>query len=484
MTNLPSNLIVPFVGVDFDNTAAFQTPAGFPVKSLLIGQKLAAGAGSVETPILITNADTVLTQGAEGSQIHKMAQAYFKNNVTTETWMIMLSDASTSTAATHARDITGTATASGTLVFYIDGRRIQVAVAVGDTGAQVASYAVIDINAETDLPCTAAFDTNTLTLTMKNKGLAAGDLNFKLSTLTEDEIPAGITVGSLAETAGTVDPDLQDAIDAIGATWFNVIAQPYSCSANMGAMEAFLAEQITNLVNQGGVCYQGKRDTLGNLVTFATNAARNSEQMQLLDTQFMYEQSVQAAAAKAGATAASIEADVGEPLHRMTLQGLTVVDEGDRRTVSERNTLAQNGVASFSYDVGVQTYSTVTMYLKNSTGAADTSYQFENYVFILLAARYRFIAQILSKYPRARLADNADRIKAGLQVMTPNIGKAEALSWFDEGVKDGLFEDKKDEFKKYLVVQRSSSNKNRMDWLLPPDLIDQFIVGSGTIQFR
>ena len=66
--------------------------------------------------------------------------------------------------------------------------------------------------------------------------------------------------------------------------------------------------------------------------------------------------------------------------------------------------------------------------------------------------------------------------------MTPSIGKAEAIAKFRAWELQGLVENI-DQFKNDLVVERDPNNPNRLNFLLPPDLINQFIVGGTTIQF-
>lgn len=483
-TGVPANIIIPFVGVEFDSTAAFTGPATLPVTGLLIGQKLSGGTGTVETVIKITSEAQVITLAGEGSMAHKMAQRWFANNDTSDVYMILLDDDASGTQATTEHTISGTASETGSVVFYVDGRRIETAVASGDAAATVGAAVASAINAETDLPVTAAFSTTTLTLTARNDGVAAGDIDVRINALPGEATPAGLTVTpNSASTAGTNDPDVADALAAIGDEWFNVIVNPYDDTTNMDAIETFLATQAGPMIKKDGMCYQAKRDTLANLITFSTNAARNSQYMTLVPAYKRFEQTCQLAAGYAAKVAQSVQNDSGEPLHRMTLAGFRPLADGDKWTATERNSLAKAGVATLTDDIGVQTESTVTMYLKNSAGAADVAYQYQNTVFILMDLRYRFVQQILTKYPRARLADNADNIKPGISVMTPKRGEAEALIWFQQAQRDGLVEGL-DDFKSKLVVARDDSNVNRMNWLLPPDLINQFIVGSGILQFR
>jgi phage tail sheath gpL-like len=67
--------------------------------------------------------------------------------------------------------------------------------------------------------------------------------------------------------------------------------------------------------------------------------------------------------------------------------------------------------------------------------------------------------------------------------MTPKLGKAEAITWFREMEELGLVENF-DQFKRDLVVERNVSNPNRLDFVLPPDLINGLHIVGAQIQFR
>jgi phage tail sheath gpL-like len=97
--------------------------------------------------------------------------------------------------------------------------------------------------------------------------------------------------------------------------------------------------------------------------------------------------------------------------------------------------------------------------------------------------RFDFRTLMQTKYPRHKLADDATAFGAGQEVMTPQLGKAEALNWFRNNEERGLVENF-DQFKADLVVVRNIPDPDRLDFLLPPDLINQLIVTAAQIQFR
>ncbi|MNG29476.1 Phage tail sheath protein [compost metagenome] len=61
--------------------------------------------------------------------------------------------------------------------------------------------------------------------------------------------------------------------------------------------------------------------------------------------------------------------------------------------------------------------------------------------------------------------------------------KAEALAKFREWEELGLVENI-DDFKANLVAERNASDPNRLDVLLPPDLVNQLRIIANKIQFR
>ena len=125
----------------------------------------------------------------------------------------------------------------------------------------------------------------------------------------------------------------------------------------------------------------------------------------------------------------------------------------------------------------------VTNYLTTSTGAADTSYQDVNTLLTLSYLRYDFRSRILRKYPRHKLAGDTENIAPGQAIMTPKQGRAEAVAAFQDWQELGLVEDIA-KFKAGLVCERNADDVNRLDWLITPDLVNQFRVAAVQIQFR
>ena len=177
--------------------------------------------------------------------------------------------------------------------------------------------------------------------------------------------------------------------------------------------------------------------------------------------------------------------DPARPLQTLYVAGVLAPAEGDLFTRAERNLALYYGIAATRVDASglVQIDRIITTYQTNAAGASDTAYLDVTTMLTLLYLRYSFRTRIATRYPRHKLADDGTRFGAGQAVITPKIGKAEAVAWFREMEELGLVENF-DTFKANLVVERNATDPNRLDWLLPPDLINQLIVGAASIQYR
>lgn len=491
MSGVPSDILVPFMGIDFDASKAVPTSTDLPVKVLMLGQMESTGTKySAIAPVkdIPSSAEEVSLAFGKNSMLRFMAEKSYKNYPNMDLTVIAAPDESTGTKATHVFSITGTALAAGSLAFNPGKRRYVFPIAIGDEGEDIVAAILAALTADAaKLPFVATAATTTMTLTMFHKGLSAGDLDVRFNKNPGERTPAGLTISAVTTTPGTVDPDVADLLALVGSDWYDIIINPYADTDNMDTIEDFLLEQSGPLIQNGGICYQAMRDTRSNLITFATNSARNSQFMALLPAYKRQLSTWELAAAVGAAVGKSVADDCAVPLHRIPLIDVDTLHPDDKWTLSERNQLAKNGVCTFSDNVGCSLEAMFTMYLKNSSGAPDISYRKQNTIFQLLIMRYSFRNQILTKYSRAKLARSAEKLEPGQQVITPDIGKAEAIIWFDSMQKKGICDSSQeaaDLFAENVQCSIDTDNPDRLNWLLPPELMKQFMVGSGVMQFR
>jgi len=183
-------------------------------------------------------------------------------------------------------------------------------------------------------------------------------------------------------------------------------------------------------------------------------------------------------------TSIAAQADPARPYQTLPLTGVLAPNESERFNWTERNGLLYDGIATFTVDAGgvVRIERLITMYKTNAAGADDTSYLDVNTLYTLDYLRYSFRTMMLNKYPRHKLADDGVRVGPGQAIITPKIGKAEAISLFAQWEELGLVEGI-EQFKNDIIVERNTQDPNRLDFLLPPDLVNQLRVVGTQIQF-
>lgn len=483
--SIPNNLRVPFVAAEFDSQRAAQGPALLPYRALIVGTKLATGTAASNSIVRVTNADQVVPLAGRGSELHRMAQAWFAENKSTEVWLGVLDEPGAGVAATGTLTVTGTATAPGTLSVYLGGRRVTVPVAVGDTATVIATALVAAIGATSglrDFPVRASNAAGVVTLTAHHRGLPGNEIDVRLNYQDGDALPAGVSVAIVAMAGGTLAPALTTLIANLGDTWFQVIAHPFTDATSLGAIETELASRAGPMRMVDGLAITAKAATYSNVQSLG--AGRNSPYSVIVRTNESPTPPSEYAASLAAVVAYHAQIDPARPLQTLPLTWVKAPAEIDRDTVQERNLLLFDGISTTRVGAGgvVQIDRVITTYQTNAAGSDDTAYLDASTVLTLLYLRYSFRTRILSRYPRHKLANDGTRIASGQAIMTPSLGKAEAVAWFREMESLGLVEGF-DQFKADLVVERNVSDPNRLDFLLPPDLINQLIVSAVKFQF-
>lgn len=479
---IPTNIRVPFMAVEIDPSRAFQGPALLEYQAIIMGQKLSSGSKEELGVYLVSSADQAAEFFGNGSQLHRMAIAWFANNKTTPVYMAPIDDNGAGVAASGTYTITGTATVDGTFFGTIAGKLITSAISSGDTADDVGASLAVAINNSVELPVTAANVSGVVTLTAKNKGESGNEIDLRLNFNDGEVLPSGLSVVTVAMGSGSTNPDVQEILDVLGDEWYNIWIGPWTDTVNLGKLETELTDRFgpTRMLDALYIC--SKRGSLGTLSAFGN--ARNNPHVCCIASEKYPSESLQVAAAAAGRIAAEGSADPARPFQTLQLSGIVGPSVTERFSFAENNTLLFDGISTIAVDSGgvVRVQRAITMYQKNVSGAPDIAYLDVNTMLTLMYLRYDFRVSILTKYPRSKLADDGVNVQAGMSVITPKVGKAEAIAKFRQWEFLGLTENI-DQFKNDLKCQRSTVDPNRLEWLLPPDLVNQFRVGAATLQF-
>jgi phage tail sheath gpL-like len=223
--------------------------------------------------------------------------------------------------------------------------------------------------------------------------------------------------------------------------------------------------------------------SVGALSTFGRT--RNDQHMTIAGIDQCPTPVCEVASAWAAQVAGSIVVDPARPVQTLPLPGVVPPPPEDRFTILERQVLYFDGIACSYVDTGgvVRIDRSITTYQRNVWGAPDNSY-LDLETLYTLAYFNRFMRnRILTKFPRHKLADDGTRFGAGQAIVTPTIIRSEMIAAYGEMEEAGLMENM-DAFKNNLIVERNAQDPNRVDALLPPDLVNQLRIFAALVQFR
>lgn len=125
----------------------------------------------------------------------------------------------------------------------------------------------------------------------------------------------------------------------------------------------------------------------------------------------------------------------------------------------------------------------ITTYRLNAFDLPDISYLDVNTLLTLAYLRFTVRARISQKFPRHKLASDDTAFGEGQAIVTPRIIRAELVALFALWEERGLVEGR-EQFKADLIVERDADDPNRVNALIPPDVVNQFRVFAGQVQFR
>ncbi|HDL7089831.1 TPA: phage tail sheath subtilisin-like domain-containing protein [Yersinia enterocolitica] len=486
-TNIPSNLRTPLFFAEFDNSQA--NTATTTQRTLIIGQMLNSGTLPADVPVLVSSVATVAGQCGAGSMLHGQMAAYLGNDIAGEIYLLPLADTESMVAATGKITVTTQASATGVISLYIAGIRVQVAVVATDEVAAVATALTAAINTTTSLPVTAAAVDAVITLTAKNKGAHGNTIDLRLNYLGSaggETTPDSLVLAFTPMAGGAGAPELDDALANLQDRTFDFIINPYTDTASLNKIKDFLSDSTgrwSYAEQLYGHSFAAQSGTYGQLT--AAGELRNDQHASLLGVNGSPTPSYIWSAAYVGAIAQSLRNDPGRPLQTLAISGVLAPPLASRFTLTERNNLLHSGISTVTTadDGSVQVENIITTYQKNKYGAEDDSYLQIETLFLLMFVTRFLRSQVTSKFARMKLAADGTRFAPGSAIITPNVIRAELIAQYQTLEFNGYVQDAKG-FAKGLIVEKSTSNPNRVDVLWTGVLINQLRIFAVLNQFR
>lgn len=481
--DIPTAIRVPFTYVEFDSSGAVSGSSIQPYKILVFGLML-SGTAAANVPVLVTSDTQAATLFGAASQIASILRKVRQSGTLQEIWAIPQAEDAAGTAAIGSISFVGPATADGVVSVYVGNKLYSVAVLSGDAATAIATKVIAAIQANTQSQVNAVVDGTSafkVNLTYKSKGLIGNDLKVQLNYLDEPSVP-GVTATIIQPTGGLLNPTIASAITALGDEQYRTIAFPYNDAANLTLLETELTRRWGPLTQNDGHAFIANTLSTGAAQTFGLT--RNSAFVSSMNVYGSPTPPWEIAGALAAAVSTAASIDPARPMQTLLLAGVLAPRKADRQTLSEKNTLLYSGVSTARTDAngGVRIEKLITMYRKSSNGTDDTSYLEYTTVATLSYLRYDFRTYFGLKYPRHKLADDGNKFSPGQAIMTPLLGKSEAVAKYRNWMDAGLVENY-DAFKASLVVERNASNRNRLDFFLAPDLINGLDIIAAKIAF-
>jgi phage tail sheath gpL-like len=488
--NIPSNLRVPLFYAEVNaGPNAYQGPS----RLLIIGQKTSAGSMADNEVRLFDNDAQAL--GGPGSQLAEAAIWARQNHPFGEIWLGALADPA-GVAATKTITIgAGILGSQGSLVVYVAGERVEIAVNAVDTNAVVATNLAAAINQgynkfqrALSFPVIASAATNVVTLTARNIGALANKIEIH-TALDGNEGPLQQYLTVASGVTGTGTPALGTLLSNCGDIEFDWIAAPYADTTSLNSMQSFLDDvsgRWSPMKQIYGHYLTVLFDTYGNLAT--AGSARNDRNASILGVPNSPSCPWRWSAALGGQVAKDKniggEVDqaymISRPLQTLPLLGIRPPKlKGDWFDITQRNTLYQDGIAGFRVmvDGTVLLDRVVTTYRLNSWSQPDITWlDVETRAQMVYFVRY-LRQRITQKYGRHALANDNPGNQQG--IVTPKILKAECVHVYQELELGGLVENTQ-LFAQSLIVERSN-DPNRVNAYLPVDVVNQFRVFAANV---
>lgn len=420
--------------VDFPIIAAQIAVGSSFQRVLLVGQKTPSGTATSGALVPdIQNDNSWDTFFGPDSMLAGMVRAFRAINGDVNIDAIPLDDDGAGVPATGTITFTGTATEDGTITITI-GSRVNhtfiIAVADTDTPTIIGDALVALIDADPNVPITAANVTGVVTLTAVNDGTEGNSIG-----IAKDGAVVGVTTALVGMASGATNPSLTGIFDVVGDVRYQTVVWPFTYT--LDDLKSFLDPRF-NVDNKilDGIGVTHSSDTFSNLKS--AGEAENSQSLLILgnrevtggnvegsgllevgaviSSQFAAIRSLRleegtnlgsfviatngARDTRGGAAIASL------PYHNTPFANLPIVTQGDGFTSDELRDLIAAGISNIGTNVGATSAIAgpiKTTYKTDVAGNPDPSFGFLNFVDTISTIREIYFNRSKSRFAQSRL---------------------------------------------------------------------------------
>ncbi|MDO4434390.1 MAG: phage tail sheath subtilisin-like domain-containing protein [Alysiella sp.] len=457
---IPSSIRVPGQYIEFNTRNAVQGLPQNPQSVLLLAPMLTSGTQPSLTPVQLFSDVQAGELFGRGSWAQLMVRQAFTNNAYLDLTVIGLPDDDAGVAASGSLTVNGTAMAAAALSVIIGGTSVSVAVSAGQTADAVAQKLTDAINAA-PLPVSASATGQTVTLTAKCKGEIGNEI-----ALSADAGNSGLALSVQAMAGGAKNADIAPALAKVAGKHYHIIVSPFTDDANTKTLSNHIT-QVSNAIEQRGCI-----GVLGWRGSMATGAAMATKINDGRITCAWYKNADESNAMLAAGYAAvlAFEEDPAKPLNTLQIKGLNVTADEHAPLFAECNNALYNGLTPLTVVANkVQIMRAVSTYTKSPANVADPSLLDITTIRTLDYVRRAVKERIALRFPRDKLSDRLlPKIRSEILDVLLKMEQAEII----ENAENN---------KAKLLVSRSVQDPNRVNAVIPADVVNGLHVFAGRI---
>jgi len=478
---------------DYRRTGIFP----YPVRNLVIGQKLAAGTLAPGAFVQVTRPEQAITLFGEGSIGAEQVAAFFAANRTQPVFVTALADDPDAVKATGTITFTGAISSSVVLRFLIAGRQVRFTASAGATVTQLATALKDAINADTALTVTAASAAGVVTVTSRHGGEVGNEIDLRVDADAQP-LPSGLQVAIVAMSGGAGNPDITDALDAVGQVWYTAVTHPWADATNLGAFAEWLRLRYMAMAKRDCHGYVARRGTFAQLATWGD--LTNSPFLTCAGMDGSPTSAWVISAALAGLCAFHLANDPARQLRSLVLPGVMAPDPGRQFLDEERELLLRRGITSLdclSAGRVVTVSRVITTYKTSTLDVADRAWMDIMVPATMSRIRHDWASYVSVLYPRAKLVDDEDAAGfvgrtsedgddeelPGTSVVTPRRMKGSWAARCSLYADRAWIEDSRRTVKE-SSFKRATDDKNRLESRQKVRIVGNLMVLAGSLEFE
>lgn len=481
---IPAALLVPGQYQEVDNSLAGSVSE--IKKVLMIGYKTAGSPAKEGVPIQVLSGSKASALCGHGSPLAVMAASFLEINKMEECWLLPVSELETGTPFKQDFSVEADTTAAGDVAITINGEPLFAGIGAGNTASDIAAAIVASINSKINLPVEASVNTEepgSFTIQSLVKGI-----NGNRNTVTIIPNASGVTVSEGNKTPGTGVTDISALFAGLSEVRYNYIVSDFDDAANIKALALELESRYSAMRQIGGRAFIALSGDIGS-ATENGSLLHQAEEVNsphiVLVSRMNNVQLPGEWAARFCASACRILAD--DPAANTYDTQVNGLFADKTVPFDYRQKLLEAGISTWRLDsVGnVLIERLVTSYTENTDGGRDTSYLDIQVTETVDAVRTYINSLAKTRFKTWKLAGTEENFGAGSKVMTPGVWRS-----FLADVYQTVFIQEKqwcqnfEAYKKSILVEVKKDSKTRLEYSHQPELIGQFLIGAGLLQFK